>query len=111
MGPGIHGSQGAGGVLAVAGCDAREGDGAGCADGGGCCGEDCAAAATTTTTTRRADRCGAAAWSPFVGRCMLNRGSPGRSSCRSPRPPDQHHPLGEKREEKNERQNKKLQVL
>lgn len=37
---GTHGSRRAGGVLAEAGCDAREGDGAGSADGGGGCGDD-----------------------------------------------------------------------
>lgn len=95
---GRHGSRCAGGVLAVASCDAREGDGAGCADDGGCCGEDGDAAAM-----RRADRSGAAAWIPFVGRCRSNRGSPGTSSCRSPRPPDQRHPLGKKSEEEIER--------
>lgn len=87
--PGTRGSRCADGVLAEEGCDAREGDG--CADVGGCCKDDAAA-------TRRADRCGAVAWTPSVGHCRLNRGSPGRSSCRSPRPPDLRHPLREKHE-------------
>lgn len=98
MAPGTRGSRCAdGGVLAEVGCGAREGDGAGCADGGGDGGGGAAAG------TRPADHCGAAAWIPSVAHCRWSRGSPGRSSCHSPRPPDRRHPLGEKREEVVER--------
>lgn len=85
--PTRRGSGRASAVLVAAGCDACDGDDGGCEDGVGGGGR------------RMADHCGGAGWILSAGRCRWSRGSPVRSSCHSPGPPDQRHPLGETQEE------------